>query len=162
MNKEKFDLNSNWSLWIHELNNDSWDNDSYKKIYECKNIYDYNILKEVIKTQNLQNCMFFLMRNNIYPMWEDPENRDGCSASFKVPLKDIKNEWDNLILKIISEDIHNDINNFNNITGVSISPKKEFNIIKLWFNKNIQSLNSIIKVYGDYIVDNNSRIKKHF
>ena len=162
MTEENYDLNNTWSLWIHELNNKSWDNKSYNKIYECNNLFDYNILKDKIKTQNLQNCMYFLMRNDIYPMWEDPENREGCSASFKVPLKDIKNEWDNLILKIISEDIHININNYNFITGVSISPKKEFNIIKLWFNKDIKSLNNIIKTYNNYIIDSNCRFKKHF
>ena len=73
------------------------------------------------------------MRDGILPMWEDPENRLGCCISFKVPLKDIKSEWDKLLLKIISEDIHINIDDFNKLNGISISPKKEFNIIKMWF-----------------------------
>ena len=29
MTEENYDLNNTWSLWIHELNNKSWDNNSY-------------------------------------------------------------------------------------------------------------------------------------
>jgi hypothetical protein len=162
MDKEQIKINNSWSLWIHELNNKNWDNKSYKKIFDCENLYDYNILKETIKTQNLQNCMYFFMREDIIPMWEDPENRNGCCISFKVPLKDIKSEWDKLLLKIISEDIHINIDDFNKLNGISISPKKEFNIIKLWYREEVKSLESVIDGYENYVTNSNSRIKKHF
>tara|TARA_B110001469_G_scaffold127742_1_gene150176 strand:+ start:2159 stop:2647 length:489 start_codon:yes stop_codon:yes gene_type:complete len=162
MEKEQIEINNSWSLWIHELNNKNWDNQSYKKIFDCENLYDYNILKKTIKTQNLQNCMYFFMREDIIPMWEDPENRLGCCISFKVPLKDIKSEWDKLLLKIISEDIHINIDDFNKLNGISISPKKEFNIIKLWYREEVKSLESVINGYENYVTNSNSRIKKHF
>ena len=44
MEKEQIEINNSWSLWIHELNNKNWDNQSYKKIFDCENLYDYNIL----------------------------------------------------------------------------------------------------------------------
>ena len=162
MEKEQIEINNSWSLWIHELNNKNWDNQSYKKIFDCENLYDYNILKKTIKTQNLQNCMYFFMREDIIPMWEDPENRLGCCISFKVPLKDIKSEWDKLLLKIISEDIHINIDDFNKLNGISISPKKEFNNIKLWYREEVKSLESVINGYENYVTNSNSRIKKHF
>ena len=162
MEKEQIEINNSWSLWIHELNNKNWDNQSYKKIFDCENLYDYNILKKTIKTQNLQNCMYFFMREDIIPMCEDPENRLGCFISFKVPLKDIKSEWDKLLLKIISEDIHINIDDFNKLNGISISPKKEFNIIKLWYREEVKSLESVINGYEKYVTNSNSRIKKHF
>ena len=162
MEKDKVKINNNWSLWIHELSNKSWDNNSYDKIFECNNLFDYNIIKDQIKTHNLQNCMYFFMREDIFPRWEDPENRDGCCISFKVPLKDIKSEWDKLLLRIISEDIHKNIDDFKLLNGISISPKKEFNIIKLWYRESIQSLESNINGYEKYVTNSNSRIKKHF
>jgi len=162
MEKEQIQINNSWSLWIHELNNKNWDKNSYNKIFDCENLYDYNILKNTIKTQNLQNCMYFFMRGDIIPMWEDPENRLGCCISFKVPLRDIKSEWDKLLLKIISEDIHKDINDFEKLNGISISPKKEFNIIKLWYRENVKSLETVITGYEKYVTNTNSRIKTHF
>lgn len=150
--------NFKWKLWIHTLDNKSWDLNSYNNIFEINNIYDYNILKENITINNLQNCMFFLMNGDILPIWEDPENREGTSLSFKIPSKNIKEEWDNIILKTICNDILK--NNTNNINGVSIAPKKEFNIIKLWFKNDEVDIENNIKLYGNFINLDNYRKKK--
>ena len=102
------------------------------------------------------------MRKDIFPTWEDPDNRDGCSASFKVPLKDIKNIWFKLIIDIISENIHKDSSKYHLINGISIAPKKEFNIIKIWFKEDIKNIEKLINLYDNYIITSNCRLKKHF
>ena len=86
---ENYILQTSLILRNHKLNDNSWKNNSYKNIFEINNLYDYIYLKNICTIQSLQNTMFFLMRKDIFPTWEDPDNRDGCSASFKVPLKDI-------------------------------------------------------------------------
>ena len=73
------------------------------------------------------------MKKNIFPNWEDPLNRQGGCLSFKVPSKDIMKEWNQLLLYFINNNILSDKNN--EVNGISISPKKEFNIIKIWFQK---------------------------
>ena len=50
--------------------------------------------KVVDKSNHLQNAMFFMMRDEIFPTWEYPDNREGCSISFKVPASTLKNNWD--------------------------------------------------------------------
>ena len=70
------------------------------------------------------------MRDGILPIWEDENNINGCSLTIKIPSKDVKKEWDKLVLKCISENIHKNIDKYNDITGLSITPKKEFNILK--------------------------------
>jgi hypothetical protein len=91
------------------------------------------------------------MRKDIFPNWEDPDNRNGGCLSFKVSSSNIVNEWVNLLLKCITENILTD-NNENEINGISISPKKEFNIIKIWFR------NSSFKYNGFFIEEDNSLI----
>lgn len=83
---DDYKLQTSWILWNHKLNDNNWKNNSYKNIFEINNLYDYKFLENIMTLQNLQNTMFFLMRKNIFPTWEDPDNRDGCCASFKVPL----------------------------------------------------------------------------
>ena len=101
--------------------------------------------------------MLFLMRENIFPTWEDINNKNGACFSFKIPKKFILNEWNQLLLKCITENIDN--NNYNNINGISISPKKEYNIIKIWIrNKNCTKS---INYYGKYIIKKNSLFKIH-
>ncbi len=55
-----------------------------------------------------------------------------------------------------------DINDFEKLNGISISPKKEFNIIKLWYRENVKSLETVITGYEKYVTNTNSRIKTHF
>ena len=131
--RDDYKLQTSWILWNHKLNDNNWKNNSYKNIFEINNLYDYKFLENIMTLQNLQNTMFFLMRKDIFPTWEDPDNRDGCCASFKVPLKDIRNIWIQLVIDIISENIHIDKNKYDTINGISIAPKKEFNVIKIWF-----------------------------
>jgi len=160
--RDDYKLQTSWILWNHKLNDNNWKNNSYKNIFEINNLYDYKFLENIMTLQNLQNTMFFLMRKDIFPTWEDPDNRDGCCASFKVPLKDIKNIWIQLVIDIISENIHKDKNKYDSINGISIAPKKEFNIIKIWFKTDIKNINNIINLYSNYITTENCRLKKHF
>tara|TARA_Y100001973_G_C5172730_1_gene320055 strand:+ start:677 stop:1168 length:492 start_codon:yes stop_codon:yes gene_type:complete len=159
---DDYKLQTSWILWNHKLNDNNWKNNSYKNIFEINNLYDYKFLENIMTLQNLQNTMFFLMRKDIFPTWEDPDNRDGCCASFKVPLKDIRNIWIQLVIDIISENIHIDKNKYDVINGISIAPKKEFNIIKIWFKTDIQNINKSIRLYDHYINVENCRLKKHF
>jgi len=158
---ENHDLETPWILWNHGIEDKSWENSSYKNIYSINNLYDYKSYKDVLNTEHLQNSMFFLMRKDIFPTWEDPDNRDGCCASFKIPLKDIKDTWLTLIQNIISENIHTKLDNYLNINGLSIAPKKEFNIIKIWFRNNIKDLSKNINFCNKYILTDNCKIKKN-
>ena len=160
MSDEEIKLESKWILWNHKLDDNSWSNDSYNNIFEINNLLDYKIIKDNITLQNLQNTMFFLMRDNIFPTWEDPLNKDGCSASFKIPSLQINKIWNKLISYLICENIQKDIQYWDNINGVSISPKKEFNIIKIWFKNNVIDMKSI-NFIEPYITDKNGRIKKY-
>ena len=160
MSDEEIKLESKWILWNHKLNDNSWSNDSYINIFEINNLLDYKLLKDNITLQNLQNTMFFLMRDNIFPTWEDPLNKDGCSASFKIPSLQINKIWNKLISYLICENIQKDIQFWNNINGISISPKKEFNIIKIWFKNNTSDIKSI-NLIEPYITEKNGRIKKN-
>ena len=74
-------INNKWKLWSHNLHHDNWESDSYNNILEINNLYDLKILTEYLSKNVLQNNMIFLMKDNILPIWEDKNNRNGCSAS---------------------------------------------------------------------------------
>ena len=106
--------------------------------------------------------MFFIMREDIFPTWEDPDNREGCSVSFKIPASKLHTEWNNFIEKVLTEDILKDKSKINEINGISISPKREFNILKLWLRNNNENYTDFVKEYPVYITKGKSIIKKHF
>ena len=154
-------LQNKWILWNHGLNDKSWLNDSYKNIFEYKNLYDLKIYFDNLDLLQLQNSMYFIMRDGIFPTWEDKNNKNGCCASFKVSSSDILETWKLLIQNILCENIHKNIQKYDNINGISISPKKEFNIIKIWFKCKIKNINDYLNIDNKYINSKNVLIKNN-
>tara|TARA_B110000259_G_scaffold182335_1_gene225802 strand:- start:6475 stop:6987 length:513 start_codon:yes stop_codon:yes gene_type:complete len=147
-------LNSEWNFYFHDPNSYNWDKKSYYKIYNLKSIIDYwNLNKEI--ENKIHQGMFFLMRDNIFPLWDNEDNKKGSNFSFKI-LKDIsKIFWNKLNILILSESFLKEeyAEKYSNINGISISPKKNFCIIKVWLkNKDIFN-NDNVKEYFNIPVD---------
>lgn len=134
---ENYNLNTKWTLWFHSINEKDWSIKSYQKILEINNLFDLNILINTVESNHLQNGMFFVMKDDILPIWEYPDNREGYSLSYKIPGSFLKDNWNLILLKMFNEDIFNNEDKSNLVNGLSISPKKEFNIIKIWFAKDV-------------------------
>jgi len=156
-----YKLNTGWDLWYHSIENSNWGNDSYKSLYKIRNLHDIHFLKENIQQNYLQNGMFFVMREDIFPTWEDPDNREGCSISFKVPALKLHEEWCFILERVLTEDILKDKDRYEEINGISISPKKEFNIIKLWLRNNNANYTEFVKEYPVCLTKEKSIHKKH-
>ena len=163
-----YKIESEWTLWYHSINDNNWDIKSYKRLYNINDLITLKIMIDTFCKLNLQNGMFFLMKNDIYPTWEDPDNRNGCSLSFKVSASkdNLINTWRLILLKIVTGDFFNEKEIYNNINGISISPKKEFNILKLWINdydkKYKEKYLEYFKEYLPSINKDRCLLKKHF
>ena len=158
---EKYKINSKWCMWYHSIKDDKWTKDSYKKIINISNLLDYYFLQKNFEKQHLQNGMFFIMRDNIFPTWEDPENRLGGCISFKILSDDILDSWNKLFKNLISENISLNETDFYEINGISIAPKKEFNIIKIWLRNDTNEYKNFVKQIEPYFKLDNSLYKKH-
>ena len=156
---DEYTLKNKWVLWFHSLKNPNWDNKSYIKVIEIKTLLDFKLLNDVLRINHLQNGMFFLMKNDIFPTWEDPKNRLGGCISFKYDNNILK-EWLKILLLCITDNLSNK-RNINDINGLSISPKKEFNIIKVWIKDDSKDHKKIIKSYEPFITLDKSIYKKH-
>ena len=98
---ECVDLENEWVLWYHSINEHKWDKSSYKQLLNLKDLYDIHLILSIFKQNHYQNGMFFVMKKGVFPNWEDPNNRLGGCLSFKVYSKNIVNEWNILLLKCI-------------------------------------------------------------
>ena len=137
-------LHNNWTLWFHDPNDSNWGIDSYKKIVSVNTIEDYWGLYNKLDMQLIKNGMFFFMRENIQPIWEDEDNKLGGCWSFKVSKKDVYSAWNELSMSLLGEYVTKDVNNSLTINGISISPKKNFCIIKIWNNTTKKTNSSIL------------------
>ena len=125
-------LNDKWALTYHLPFDDSWEIDSYKSICVFNTVADCIELTNNISELLITNCMFFLMRNHIKPVWEDENNINGGCFSLKIQNRFIYKTWNTLIYSIVGETLFSDENKMKTVNGITISPKKYFCIIKIW------------------------------
>lgn len=144
-----YKFSHNWNIWIHDININNWNIDSYKQIYKFTNFIEFWRLYN--NFPNLNNHIFFLMKNNIKPVYEDINNQKGGFFSLKVYKEDSFNIWKNLSIDLITLNLEKKKNIIN---GLSIIKKKYFFIIKIWISdkkyKNINNINLSNFIYNKY------------
>ena len=155
------ELSNTWDLYYHSPNDTNWKLSSYKSIMkDISSVEEVLALNEKINDQVVKHSMLFLMRSGISPLWEDPRNRKGGCFSFKVINKQVNEIWKKLFYSICGESLC--INNDNNkyVNGITISPKKHFCIVKIWFaNCELQNPNILIDI--DNLQKQGCLFKKH-
>ena len=125
-------INDNWTLWAHLPHDVDWTVKSYKEIVTFNTVEATIALMETIPEKMINNCMLFLMRKGIQPMWEDARNKKGGCFSYKVSNKLVAGVWKALAYTLVGETLTTDKTLRQNINGITISPKKNFCIIKIW------------------------------
>lgn len=127
-------LSDRWTLWAHLPHNTDWSLKSYIPISTFSTIEETIAVTESLPAQLVENCMLFIMRQGINPIWEDPKNRNGGCFSYKVLNKNVAKAWSELTYRIVGGSISNGDAFVKCVTGITISPKKNFCIIKIWMN----------------------------
>ena len=127
-------LSDKWTLWAHLPHDTNWGLDSYIKIFTFGTAEETIAVTETLPSVLVENCMLFLMRDGIKPMWEDPRNKNGGCFSYKITNKNVYKVWKELSYVVVGGSISKQQNYVKNVTGVTISPKKNFCIIKIWLS----------------------------
>lgn len=153
-------LHSGWALWAHLPHDTDWSIKSYKLISKFATVEDAIILLETIPDKMISNCMLFIMRDKINPTWEDLNNRKGGSFSYKVSNKTVCDIWKKLSYALVGETLATDNKVLSTINGITISPKKNFCIVKIWMSTCNYQNPAVIKKIID-ITPNGCLFKKH-
>ena len=150
-------LPETWVLWYHSLTNNNWSINGYKKIYTIKTVEDFWNVTVRLNITIIQNGMFFLMKENIEPLWENKDNINGGCWSYKISKKDCYMSLIEIFMAVCGDSLVED-KYINVINGVSISPKRNYCIVKIWNNdysindvellsKDIYNLNTSLCLY---------------
>ena len=154
------DLSDGWILWAHLPHDTDWGLKSYMKIYEFNTVEQAITITETLPPVLVTNCMLFLMRKGINPIWEDERNRNGGCFSYKIPNKDVPDAWKQLSYSLVGETMSDNKKLLSHINGITISPKKNFCIIKVWLaNCSFQDAAVIREVHG--ITSHGCLFKRH-
>lgn len=142
-------LKNEWTIFFHDFMDTNWNRESYEKLACIDNVVDFWTIFNIIKDK-LSVGMFFFMKDSVFPKWDDNENTKMSYMSIKI-LKTSASIFIEQILKLVMTD--NLCKEYHElISGVSISPKKNFCICKIWINS-VDDIHKNIKHYqipGEY------------
>jgi len=154
-------LTERWTLWAHLPHDTDWSIDSYKQIYTFGTVEEAIALTETMPDILVKNCMLFLMKDGIKPTWEDPLNRSGGCFSYKVSNKSVYEVWKELSYVVVGNTISTKASFVAGVTGITISPKKNFCIIKIWMTNCVHQNPAIITSEIKGIIPQGCLFKKH-
>lgn len=157
---EKHSLSDKWSLFVHLPNDPKWDLESYMRIMTFEYVEDVLAFYDKINEAFLKNCMIFIMRSGIKPVWEDEKNKNGSCISFKIHNKYIFRVWKKVHYALSGETLTKDKEIMKKVNGITLSPKKSFCIIKIWMSDCSQE-NSNFLIDIPYLDKLSSFFKKH-
>lgn len=163
---DKMVFDSGYVLWYHSVIEKSWGKESYMNL--CEDLPD-KVIKNAVQLWSIFNILndnftagiFFIMKEGILPMWEDPGNANGGFWSFKVPKKNSNDVWKKLTAGLVGNSLTVNYKNMSSITGISISPKISNCVMKIWNNTStITDVNMFTKEI-DYLDPTSIRYTKN-
>lgn len=142
-----YELSNNYNIWYHHFKDD-WSINGYKHIYTIKNGVDFwqlynnwDLIGGVLCKQ------FFIMKNDVKPIWEDESNKNGGCWSFKIFENQANELWEDLSTLFVTDDL---LDNSDECVGLSICLKKSnYCVIKIW---NTNSANNSMKIINKNIL----------
>lgn len=128
-------LNDIWSIYFHDPLDNNWTDISYKLISTISSINEF---VDVFNGFNelFNKGMFFIMREHIMPRWEDENNKYGGCFSYKISKSNLYENFFDILSQLLGETIGKKDEYSKNINGISISPKKNYYIIRIWIKDN--------------------------
>lgn len=133
-------LESSWTLYFHDPNDKRWDLASYQNLFTMFTASDFWGAQEPLSRDNaIGKGMWFIMRGDIFPCWDDAANIDGGCMSFILNKTDIADAWADFCEIMMCERLVKDGEDCEIVNGISVSPKNDFCILKLWLTREVAS-----------------------
>ncbi len=127
------ELNDKWTLYHHHPSEKNWTLSGYTVLSDDIDSVEKVIsIGEALTDNIIKYSMLFYMRNGISPLWEDPKNRSGGCFSYKVINKYVVQVWKHMMYMASGETLGKNPSYSECINGITISPKKNFCILKIW------------------------------
>lgn len=131
-------LSKKFTCYFHDPNSQDWSNESYEIIGDINNVDDFLYINGHLR-ENIHQGMFFLMRDGVFPSWNAEANLEGSTFTFKITKKETARIWGIACAQMIGETLLREEYRdkyWNIVNGITVSPKKNFCIVKIWLRKN--------------------------
>lgn len=141
-------LGQTYTIWCHNQNSGKWYNiSSFKTMSQY-----WACMKAMLdRPRMVSNGMLFIMKGDVNPNWSNDDNIKGGRISWKLTKPEASECWENICSLFVSGEFDKIFGAYD-CRGVSISPKKDSNIIKLWVNSLIPEDVMSSAVLPDYCI----------
>jgi hypothetical protein len=119
-----------WVLWYHDPDNKDYSLSSYIMIADITTPEQFWSIVDNIPKEAWECGMFFMMKKGFPPLWECDENKNGGAWSKKIDASQAQTSFIDLMVHCCSNELL--VKNQETLVGISISPKGQFHIIKIW------------------------------
>lgn len=142
-------LDEVWALYFHDPLDKSWTMSSYVYLTNISSARDFASVSYALKNNFVCRGMFFLMRELVFPCWDDKHNIDGGCACIKVPVHCVPQYWKELCMRLLTESMWKSeeegerwsLPELPIVNGISISPKMNCSVAKIWLGPHPTSCN---------------------
>jgi hypothetical protein len=138
-----------WTLYFHSPEETKWTLNTFISLGPMKTWSDFWSIIDTLKHESLSDGMFFMMRDPSPPLWESHQNIRGGCYSFRCQKKDAAEIYLNHIIAAMIGSLTSYSDN--RINGISISPKRNFNIVKIW-NTDAQKYNKVVDINTQFSI----------
>jgi len=147
-----------WTLYFHDPFDVDWTTSSYVRLADVSSSRDLKAIEYVL-ADKVAHGMFFLMREHVFPCWDDRYNIDGGCVSLKVPKNSVAGVWAGLCGLMVRERMVSSDRSRNEemsgssggsecdesevchdasvVNGLSVSPKSYYSIVKVWVSREV-------------------------
>jgi hypothetical protein len=132
-------LHDSWTVYFHDPDDSNWTLQSYDRLADISSLEDFwGIHTPLLPV--IVHGMFFVMRENVFPCWDDAANINGGCVSAKVSMEFVPALWDELLKRMVGETLVICAPKATarvTVNGMSVSPKRGFCVIKIWLGDNV-------------------------
>jgi len=119
-----------WTLYFHAPDETKWTLQTFMNLGSIKTWQQFWSLMDALNTDCFTEGMFFMMRDPAPPLWESHHHIRGGCYSFRSPKREAAKAYlDYMIASLLGTSV---LSADNKTNGITISPKRGFNIIKIW------------------------------
>lgn len=124
------EFSSRWILWYHDPEVKGYELKDYIKVADFTNVQQFWSVIDIIPKEAWECGMFFFMKNDCPPQWDAPQMEKGGTWSKKIDAQQAHTSFIDLMVHCLSDELLNESKG--TLAGISISPKGQFHIIKIW------------------------------
>jgi hypothetical protein len=131
-------LSDCWTLYEHPPGTKDWSLDSYRVIgkFTSKEEIASLIHEITLKTDLVSGAYLCLMKNDIPPVYEAEQNKNGGAFTLRIPTENANHIWSTFISHAVCDQLLYDHND--KVAGIIISPKRGNIVVQIWATEKLE------------------------